>query len=701
MNIERVARTLLGTAALCGLLVNAGCNAGLSSNNSGAPPGGTPVPNVKKPGDWGMSLLAGGTVGVGMVPAKFQFDASAPITASNCTSDYVAFNTSLAGGASLAFATQDGSVGATPFTAGDTITIANPTLGTTLTLTAGAVNSGTTFDGTGTQVANTANIVAAINRPGNGSSVGVAATNPFGFTVRVTAAAAGSSGNLITVSKTTVSATSFSWNSGLLAGGSGTASIVAFDQLYSSQSGSLPAGLCGTTGPSVDWAYYTGNGTAVTSVVLSEDGTKAAYVENIGGVATLQILKWKAGEGSSVGFPVAPTTTLIAGQDWTTFCAAANSCIRSIPFSGSPAPVDTKSAPFYVYRANDVLYVGDDNSHMHKFTGVFFGTPAEVTTAPWPIQVNPTLGKILTGPVYDSVSGNIFVGDSTGLLSFIRETGSTAGTCTPQPCLDTTNIHIGGAAGSIDDAPIVDGATGLVIAINSTDGTNFGTILQADTALANPVSLRIGGSGVGGNGSPIYSGAFDNTYFSSPSTGHMYVCGKARANRDRAAVYRLNFDGSGALIFEGANWLGGPSGDLVSDSGHACSPVTEFFNSTTGTDWIFFSVGNHIRSSNPVPIGVCSAGVEPLPFGCVMSVDVTNPSAAWPPAAANFGARTPGIDAGSTSGFVVDNVSASGQASSIYFTLGTNSVTAGPGLPSCNTTAGVGCAVKLTQSTLQ
>src|ERR1700694_1640202 len=103
INIERVARTLLGAAALCGLLVYAGCNAGLSKNNSGAPPGGTPVPSVKAPGDWGMSLLAGGTVGVGMVPAKFTFDANA---APSCANDYVAFNTSLAGGASLTAASQ-------------------------------------------------------------------------------------------------------------------------------------------------------------------------------------------------------------------------------------------------------------------------------------------------------------------------------------------------------------------------------------------------------------------------------------------------------------------------------------------------------------------------------------------------------------------------------------------------------------------
>src|ERR1700730_10165211 len=96
MNIDRVARTLLVVAALCGLLLNAGCNGGLSSNNPAVPPGGTPTASVKGPGDWGMSLLVGGTIGIGMVPAKFAFDVNA---APNCAKDYVGVNTSLAASA--------------------------------------------------------------------------------------------------------------------------------------------------------------------------------------------------------------------------------------------------------------------------------------------------------------------------------------------------------------------------------------------------------------------------------------------------------------------------------------------------------------------------------------------------------------------------------------------------------------------------
>lgn len=567
MKIGWTARTWLGVAALCLALVSAGCNNALTSNDSAEQSADTPSASVQGPGDWGMSLNAGGTVGIGMFPAKFTFDVTA---APSCASDFVAFNTSLAG--------------------------------------------------SGTQ-----------------------------------------------------------------------ANIVAFHQLYSSQSGSLPAGLCGTNGPSVYWAYHTGTGRAVTSVVISGDGSKVAFVENVGTQATLRILKWKAGEGTGISTPAAPTTILTAGQDWTLNCPATNSCMRSIAFSGTAA-TDTRSEPFYDYNT-DTLYVGSNSGILHKFIGVFGGTPAEVG-APWPITVDA--GTILTSPVYDGVSGNIFVGDSSGRLSFIQEVGSTVGgatPCSPFPCLNTVNLAVG-TAGAIVDAPVVDGSTGMVFAVNGTEtSANRGTVLQASTGLMSPVSFKIGGTAAG---AAIYSGAFDNTYFTSAKptiAGHMYICGKSPTNANRPAIYQLSFAAAtGVLTGVGATPLKG----LVTTGGEACSPVTEFFNTGTSTDWIFFSIGNRAANAAPMPLGG-ACGLNNA--GCVISVNVTgNPS--WPPAAVAHTAPVPLFANGGTSGFVVDNVSASAQASSLYFTLGTNSTGTGPGVPSCNTTAGVGCAVKLTQSAL-
>jgi hypothetical protein len=239
------------------------------------------------------------------------------------------------------------------------------------------------------------------------------------------------------------------------------------------------------------------------------------------------------------------------------------------------------------------------------------------------------------------------------------------------------------------DAPIVDGTTGFVFAINGNDNTNHGTIIQASTDLSTSVvSFSIGGSG--GNGD--FSGAFDNTYINSskPSiAGHMYVCGNSSVNQP--GVYQLSFNAStGALTSVGTPFTG------LSTSNAVCSPVTEFFNSSSSTDWIFFSIGDQANTANPIPSG---SACRMDRHGCLLSINVTgNPT--WPPTVASAGVSLPNGIGGSASGIIVDNASTGAQASSIYFSLLNNSLGSGPGLPSCNTTSGVGCAVKLTQSGL-
>jgi len=663
--------------------------------------------SVRNHGDWGMSMLSGGLVGTAQFPAKFSFD----VTASpNCTNDFVVYNDSLAGASPTAAATRNGTFSA--LTTSGTVTIRS-TEGTLRLTASPTTNTGTNFQvGTSTTFQAT-NLAAAINRnnfatlgSGHVKVMASSATNVVTVTASKdgTTAMDGVEGNSITLAKAVAPAASFAWAGGTLAGGVGRGNIVAFNNLYSTQG--VAGGVCNQNGPLVYWSYFTGTGTATTSVVLSGDGTKVAFVEvSGGGAAILRILKWKAGEGGGTGFPSAVDQTLAAGANWST-CTAGNSCIESIAFNGGPN--DTRSAPYYNY-STDTIYVGDNGGHVHKFVGVFKAAPTEclagvvavcgtaAQAAAWPLTVN---AAILTSPVYDGVSGNIFVGDSTGRLSFIREVGSTVGSCTPQPCVDTSNQAVG-TGGAIVDAPIVDGTNGTVFAVNGTDTTNNGTILQANTALGGAVSFSIGGTGAAG--SAIYSGTFDNNYFTSavPTlTGHMYVCGKDPANIDRPAVYQLNFNGvTGVLSSVGTPLIGLANGD-----GEACSPVTEFENPNGGgagvaTDLIFFSIGNLAANANPIPAGSrCRANNA----GCVISINVTgNPT--WnntTPTTVTATAATPANNAGSTSGIVVDNTSTAAQASSFYFSLGSNSVGVGPGVPSCNQTGGRGCAVKLTQSAL-
>jgi hypothetical protein len=66
-------------------------------------------------------------------------------------------------------------------------------------------------------------------------------------------------------------------------------------------------------------------------------------------------------------------------------------CQYAIAFRGGTN--DTNSSPYYDF-ANDAIYVGDPptapgatSASLHKFTGVFGGIPAEVTTGGWPAEL--------------------------------------------------------------------------------------------------------------------------------------------------------------------------------------------------------------------------------------------------------------------------------------------------------------------------
>jgi hypothetical protein len=419
-----------------------------------------------------------------------------------------------------------------------------------------------------------------------------------------------------------------------------------------------------------------------TSPTLSFDGTQVAYMEGGGGgTGVLHILRWKSGDGGTVGAPVLVTTSVTTGANYVTCKTTATSCLLSLVFGNASG--STSSEPFYDFDT-DNLYVGDDSGNLHKFTGVFFGVPAEVTTGGWPIAVHS--GHVLTRPVVDNTSGNIFVNDVDGTLSYVREVGSNVGACAGigvvPPCLGSTSVTVSGNTGSITDPPVVDSTQGRVFAFtgNNTSATLGGAnVVQADTALSAASVTRLD-VGIGRNVN-LHDGAFDNAYFTNAGTGHLYVCANSGANsgsssglvpNNEPTLKRISFNNNGTMAVVDAGTL------TVGLTSAACSPVTEILNGTT--DWMFFSV----QASSS--LAAC------IPLGCVMSVSVPTASPFTFPAA--VAAALP--ERGGTSGIVIDNVSAAGQASSIYFSILANSTV----LHSCGGTSGVGCAVKATQSGL-
>ena len=122
-------------------------------------------------------------------------------------------------------------------------------------------------------------------------------------------------------------------------GAASQASIIAFDNLYGS-------GLCTGTVPSVYWSYNTGRIT--TSVVLSNDGSQLAFINTPGsGAASLDVLKWKAGQGTSATTPVSPDTVTANPGTYVTCRGGNTSCLLRLTFANGQN--DSNSAPFYNY----------------------------------------------------------------------------------------------------------------------------------------------------------------------------------------------------------------------------------------------------------------------------------------------------------------------------------------------------------------
>ncbi len=318
---------------------------------------------------------------------------------------------------------------------------------------------------------------------------------------------------------------------------SGTAaSIVAFYNLYTG---------CPTNPiPGNYWAFNTG-ATVNTSPVLSFDGTQLAFTQTNGSSASLVLLRWAAG-----GTPGAPATPILEPNANYLGCTAPCMTVFSLGAN------DTNSSVFYDY-GSDTAFVGDDSGKLHKYTNVFKGVPAEVTTGGWPVIVS---GSKLTDSVYDASSTNAFVGDSGGFLYRI----DAGGNVTASGQLDVTLGITGG--------PVVDSVIAKVYAYASDDGLGSAGVYQLSTSFATG---DFGGeTTIGTNTSgttPVYTGAFDHSYiFSADSTGSLYVCGNPGGN---PTLYKIPIT-AGAM---------GPAvaGPVLSSTGQTkCSPVLDVYNPT-------------------------------------------------------------------------------------------------------------------------
>jgi hypothetical protein len=357
-------------------------------------------------------------------------------------------------------------------------------------------------------------------------------------------------------------------------------------------------------------------------------------------------------------------------------------CMTTIAFSGGATHVDTNSSPFYDFvHGSDTLYIGDDVGSLHKFTGVFSGTPAETTTSGWPVSLS---ANKLTSPVYDSGSGLVFVADGNSSTNngFLY---SIAPTVNPPTVVTSAKLSFGTG---IVESPVVDSAAGKVYVFSGDNNSCMSGPPTNSAVIQMPVGFTAGAAAAAtalvGNCNitgTMYAGDFDNAYYTGTgNTGNMYVCGNSgAANTTTPALYQISMS---AATF-GATVHQGPS---LAANGNGCSSVTEVYNPNAAggaKDWIFTSVTG----------GAVSNGVINCPSattGCVMSFDVTSGAAITTVGRAAV--------AGGASGIVLDNTVGAGTlagASQVYFTpLATGN---------CTSTAGQGiggCAVQASQSAL-
>lgn len=319
-----------------------------------------------------------------------------------------------------------------------------------------------------------------------------------------------------------------------------------------------------------------------------------AFVHSAAGGASLEVLRPVNGQGTSATSPVSPGTTSTTGSAYVICKGGAGSCLLSLAFGNGAN--DTNSSPFYVYGGTnaDTIFVGDNTGFVHKFTGVFNGTPGEITSGGFPAR---TAVVKVSSPIYNDPSKTAFVvssfdgntpGNGGRIHEFSASTGVTAGAGNSNILGPWTSGEGGcnspGTSGTgtplTTDDPIVDpaaGTNGKVYVFIGNNGAGNAAVYQftpgyGETTCGSMVTVGTGST----TGMPLYSGSFDNIYYASANpaspSGNLYVCGNTGGN---ATLYRVPI---------ASDAFSSPIVGLtttLSTATTTCSPVTEFLNGST------------------------------------------------------------------------------------------------------------------------
>jgi hypothetical protein len=488
-------------------------------------------------------------------------------------------------------------------------------------------------------------------------------------------------------------------------GATGQANLMGVNNLYVGSSGGCSTiasnGGSGTAPtPEVEWAYnVTQSGSTTgqirTSVVLSADGKKVAYVLTptaVGSSAPLQLQVLTL--GAKTGTVTAPTAaTCSSSVPATLFC---------LNLSITANHTNTYSA-IYVDYATGNGYVGDDAGSLYQISNVFSSTTAPAITR------TITAGTAsLSPPVYDGATDTVFVGSSNGNLYGF--TGATGGAITNSPLSLAASDTTHAASDGIEAAPVVDSTNHVLYAFYGTNaGSTAAQVAQvvyydhsagavefktsATAGTPGSTSTAVAGTNLATFATtsagmwPISDGAFSQSYFSGfdTNTSFLYACGtNSTSSPWGVSLQQFNFDSNMKLLSSGYT-VSNVAASTNGAGNTLCSPLTEFYNTSgAATDWLFFSLPNE-----PPPARVVSYNLTGETLHGALTLSASD-------------------NVGSSAGIIVDGADTSiSNASSLYFASRdatsancTTSGTANPANTGIGSASAVICAYKLTQSGL-
>jgi hypothetical protein len=304
--------------------------------------------------------------------------------------------------------------------------------------------------------------------------------------------------------------------------------------------------------------------------------------------------------------------------------------------------------------------VGDGNGYLHKFTGVFQGTPQEVVGGGFPAPVAP--GLKLSSPV--AYAGQVYVGSQSGGAGVggkLHRVDAATGAV-----VSTAKLAADNSTGVLE-SPLVtvfdNGASVFAFVFND------GSSRQASTCSTSPgqAGCRLVAqfaAGFAPNGPPnksvlvgrgfnnvstLYAGGFNEDYYSSSDgTGTMYIVGgQPRAMQANLWEIPLQANTLQAPIARGV--LGDTCGGSCATDVYDFSPVSVF--KSGGKERLYVGIGKLAGRYLECRSGDCLFMYE--------TDALSRPKAAL----ATFGG---------TGGIIIDNVGGSTGAAQVYFAHGGN-----------------------------